>query len=173
MTGRACKEMWAMQRTSRGSAPCVVSNDPTQPEAGPSNRRTRRNESSHKANDPLATVGTDDRPRGVSSPHGSTGQSSEHVVASAPQLRRQVDDVDPQECKESQTRDSSDASEKRGGLQTHMSSETTQAHMQAEFQCSYSLQLLLGTHNRFSLSVAATPTISRLVVVVESRLRLY
>ena len=97
MTGRARKEMWAMQQTSRGSTPCVMSNDPTQPEAGPLNHRMRRNESSHEANDPLATVDADDRPRGVSSPHGSTGQLSEHVIALAPRPRRQVDDVDPQE----------------------------------------------------------------------------
>ena len=111
---------------SGGSTPRVVSNDPTQPEAGPSNCRTRRNESSCEANNPLATVGTDDRPRGASLPHGSTGQSSECVVALAPWLRRQVDDVDPQEHEESQTHNSSDASEKHGGLQTHTSSETTQ-----------------------------------------------
>ena len=85
-----------------------------------------RNESSHEANNPLATVGADDRPCGASSPHGSTGQSSECVVASAPRLRRQIDNIDPQERKESQTHDSSDASEKCGGLQTHMSSKTTQ-----------------------------------------------
>ena len=103
-----------------------MSNDLTQPEAGPLNCRMRRNESSHEAKNPLATVDTDDRPRGVSLPHGSTGQSSKRVVASAPQLRRHVDNVDPQECEESQTRDPSDASEECGGLQTHTSSEMTQ-----------------------------------------------
>ena len=78
-----------------------MSNDPTQPEAGPLNHRMRRNESSHEANDPLATVDADNRPHGVSSPHRSAGQSSERVIALAPWLRRQVDDVDPQECEES------------------------------------------------------------------------
>ena len=76
-----------------------MSNDLTQPEAGPSNCRTHRNESSHEANDPLATVDADNRPRGVSSLHGSAGQLSERVVALAPRLRRQVDDADPQEHK--------------------------------------------------------------------------
>ena len=86
---------------SGGSTPCIVSNDPTQPEAGPLNRKMRRNKSSHKANDSLPTVDAGDRPCGVSSPHESTGQLSEHVVASAPQLRRQVNDIDPQEHEES------------------------------------------------------------------------
>ena len=54
-----------------------------------------------KANNPLATVDADDRPHGVLPPHGSAGQLSKRVVASAPQLRRQVDDVDPQEHEES------------------------------------------------------------------------
>ena len=58
-------------------------------------------EGSCKANDPLATVDADNRPHVASSPHRSAGQSSERVVASAPQLRRQVDDIDPQECEES------------------------------------------------------------------------
>ena len=126
MTGRAHKEMRATQQMSGGSAPCVMSNDPTQPEAGPSNCRMCRNKSSSEANDPLATVDTDNRPRGASSPHGSAGQSSERVVASAPQLRRQIDDVDQQECKESRTCNSSDASEVHEGPQTHTSSEMTQ-----------------------------------------------
>ena len=126
MTGRAHKETWATQQTSGGSTPHIMSNDPTQPEAGPWNHRTRRSESSPKANDPLATVGTDDKPHGASSPHGSTGQSSKHVVALAPQLRRQVNDVSPQEHEESRTHNASDASEEHGGLQTHTSSKTTQ-----------------------------------------------
>ena len=126
MTGRACKETQAMQQTSGGSAPRIVEQQSNQPEAGPSNCKTCRNESSHEANDPLPTVDADDRPHGASSPHGSAGQSSEHVVASAPWLRRQVNNVDPQEHEESQTRNSSDASEVCGGLQTHTSSETTQ-----------------------------------------------
>ena len=115
-----------MQQTSGGSAPCIVSNDPTQPEAGSSHHETRRNESSHKANDPQLTVDADNRPCGVSLPHGSAGQSSECVVASAPWLRRQVNNVNPQEHKESRTRDSSDASEVCGGPQTHSSSKMTQ-----------------------------------------------
>ena len=126
MTGRAHKEMRATQRTSGGSTPCVVSDDLTQPEAGSLNRRTRRNESSHEANDPLGTVDTDDRPRGVLPPHESAGQSSERVEALAPRLRRQVDNVDPQEREESQTRNSSDASEARGDLRTHAPSEEMQ-----------------------------------------------
>ena len=85
-----------------------------------------RNKSSHEANNPLATVDSDDRPRGASPPHESAGQSSERVVASAPWLRRQVNDIDPQECKESQTRDSSDVSEVCGDLWTHVPSEETQ-----------------------------------------------
>ena len=126
MTGRARKETWATQQTSRGSAPHVMSNDPTQPKAGSSNRSMRRNESSRETNDPLATVDADDRPHGVSLPHESAGQSSECVVASAPRLRRQVDDVDPLEHEESRTRDSSDASEARGDLWTHGPTEEMQ-----------------------------------------------
>ena len=84
------------------------------------------NESSHKANDPLAIVDAENRPCGELPPHKSTGQSYKHVVASAPWLRRQVDDVDPQECKESQTCDSSDAPEARGDLWTHTPSEVMQ-----------------------------------------------
>ena len=103
-----------------------MSNNLTQPEAGPSNHKMRRNESSCEANNPLPTEDADDRPRGASSPHGSAGQSSKHVVASAPWLRRQVDDVDPQECEESQTCDSSNVSEVHGGPQTHTSSKMTQ-----------------------------------------------
>ena len=87
--------------TTYSSAPRVMSNDPTQPEAGPSNRKMHRNESPREVNDPLATVDTDDRPRGALPPHESAGQSSECVAASAPQLRRQVNDVDPQEHEES------------------------------------------------------------------------
>ena len=98
MTGRACKETQTMQQTTGGSTPHVVSNDPTQPEAGSLNCKMCRNESSREANDPLDTG---NRPRGVSLPHKSAGQSSKCVVALAPQLRRQVDDIDQQECEES------------------------------------------------------------------------
>ena len=103
-----------------------MSNDPTQPEAGSSNCKMCGNESSCKVNDPLPTVDTDDRPRGASPPHESAGQSSKCVVASAPRLRRQVDDVDPQEHEESRTHDSSNAPETRGDLRTHATSEATQ-----------------------------------------------
>ena len=101
MTGRARKETQVTKQVSGGSAPRVVSNDSTQPEAGPSNYRMRRNQSPREVNDPLATADTDDRPREVLPPYESTGQSSEHVAASAPWLRRQVDDIDPQEREES------------------------------------------------------------------------
>jgi gag-polyprotein putative aspartyl protease len=111
MTGRARKETRATKQASGGSAPRVVSNDSTQPEAGSSNRRTRGNESPREVNDLLATADADDRHREVLPPHESTGQSSERVVASAPRLRRRVDDVDPQEREESRTRDSGDTSE--------------------------------------------------------------
>ena len=118
--------MWAVQQTSGGSTPCIVSNDPTQPEGGSSNRRTHGNKSSHEVNDPLATVDTDDRPCGASLPHESTGQSSKHVVALAPWLRRQVNDVDLLEHEESQTHHSSDRSKAHGDLWTHVSSDETQ-----------------------------------------------
>ena len=101
MTGRARKEMQATKQASRGATPRIVSNDLTQPEAGPSNCKMRRNESPCEVNDPLATVDTDDRPHGALPPHESAGQSSECVTASAPRLRRQVDNVDPQEREES------------------------------------------------------------------------
>ena len=101
MSGRAHKETWAMKQASGGSTPRVVSNDPTQPEAGPSNRRTCGNESPCEVNDLLVTADADDRYREVLPPYESAGQSSERVVASAPRLRRQVDDVDPQEREES------------------------------------------------------------------------
>ena len=113
MTGRARKETRAMKQVSGGSAPRVASNDSTQPEAGSSNRRTRGNESPREVNNPLATVDTDDRPRGALLPHERAGQLSERVTALAPRLRRQVDDVDPQEREEPRTRDSGDASESR------------------------------------------------------------
>ena len=100
MTGRARKEMRATKQASGGSAPRVVSNDSTQPEAGSSNRRTRRNKSPHEVNDLLATADADDRHREVLPPYESAGQSSERVAASAPWLRRQVDDVNPQEREE-------------------------------------------------------------------------
>ena len=126
MTGRARKETWATKQASRGSTPRVVRNDSTQPEAGPSNRKTHGNESPREVNDPLATVDADNRPRGVLPPHESTGQSSECVAAPAPRLRRQVDDVNPQERKESQTHNSSNAPEMHGGLWTHTTSDEMQ-----------------------------------------------
>ena len=125
MTGRARKETWATKQASGGSTPHVVSNDSTQPEAGPLNHRTRRNESPRKVNDPLVTVDADDRPRGALLPHGSAGQSSEHVTALAPRLRRQVDNVDPQDHEESQTCDSSDAPESHGDP-LHATNDETQ-----------------------------------------------
>ena len=115
MTGRAHKETWSMKQASGGSAPRVVSNDLTQPEAGSSNRRMHRNESPRKVNDPLVTVDADDRPCGALPPHERAGQSSECVADSAPRLRRQVDDVNPQECEESRTRNSGDTPELCGG----------------------------------------------------------
>ena len=84
------------------------------------------NKSPHKVNDPLATVDADDSPRGALPPHESTGQLSEHVAASAPRLRRQVNDINPQEHKESRTCDSSDVPETCGDLQTHVTSDGTQ-----------------------------------------------
>ena len=123
MTGRACKETQATKQVSRGSTPHVVSNDLTQPEAGSSNRKTHGNESPHEVKSP---VDADDRPHVVVTPHESAGQSSERVAASAPRLRRQVNDVDPQEREESQTHDSSDVPEMCGGLWTHATSEETQ-----------------------------------------------
>ena len=125
MTGRARKETRSMKQASGGSAPRIMSHDPTQPEAGSSNHRTRRNESPCEVNDPLVTADADDRPREMLPPYESTGQSSECVAALAPWLRRQVDDVDPQECKESQTCDSSDAAGLRGDP-PHATSDETQ-----------------------------------------------
>ena len=125
MTGRAHKETQSAQQTHRGSAPCGVSKNLNQPEAGPSDRKMHRNESSHKANDLLPTADAGDKPCGASPPHKSTGQSSEHVVASVPWLRRQVNVVNPQECEEPQACDSSDVPEAHGGLQTHMPSKVT------------------------------------------------
>ena len=55
----------------------------------------------YKANDLLVMADTDDGPREALPPHGSTRQSSEHVEASAPWLRRQINDVNPQEHRES------------------------------------------------------------------------
>ena len=100
MTGRARKEMRATKQVSGGSAPRVASNDSTQPEAGSSNRRMRGNKSPREVNDLLATADADDRHREVLPPYESAGKSSKRVAASAPQLRRQVDDIDPQERKE-------------------------------------------------------------------------
>ena len=127
MTGRARKEMRSMKQASGGSAPRVVSNDPTQPEAGSSNCRMPGNESPHEVNDPLVTADADDRPREVLPPYESAGQSSERVAALAPWLRRQVDDVDPQEREESQTRNSSDVAGSHGDL-PHATSDETQEH---------------------------------------------
>ena len=115
MTGRARKETRSMKQASGGPTPRVVSNDLTQPEAGLPNCRMHGNKSPHEVNDPLETVDADDRPCGALPPHERAGQLSERVAASAPQLRRQVDDVDPQEREESRTRNSSDAPESRGG----------------------------------------------------------
>ena len=109
-----------------GSAPHGMSNYPNQPKAGPSNRKMCRTESSRKANDLLPTADAGNRPCGVSPPHESTGQLSEHVVALAPWLRGQVDVINPQECEEPQAHDSSDAPEARGDLWTHMPSEVMQ-----------------------------------------------
>ena len=125
MTGRARKETRAMKQVSGGSTPRIASNDSTQPEAGSSNRRTRGNESPREVNDLLATVDADDRHREVLPPHESAGQSSERVTASAPRLRRQVDDVDPQECEEPRTRDSGDEP-KMHGDPPHATNDETQ-----------------------------------------------
>ena len=62
-----------------------------------------------EANDLLVTADADHGPREALPPHRSTGQSSEHVEALAPWLRRQVDDVNPQEHRESIARDACDA----------------------------------------------------------------
>ena len=125
MTGRAHKETWSIKQASRGATPHVVSNNPTQPEAGSSNHKMCGNESPHEVNDLLATVDADDRPREVLPLYESAGQSSEHVTALAPWLRRQVDNVDPQECEESQTCDSSDAAGSCGDL-PHTTSDEMQ-----------------------------------------------
>ena len=113
MTGRAHKATRATKQASGGSAPRVVSNDSTQPEAGSSNREMRGNESPREVNDLLVTADADDRYREVLPPYESSGKSSERVAGSAPRLRSQVDDVDPQEREESRTRDSGDTSESR------------------------------------------------------------
>ena len=125
MTGRARKETRATKQASRGSAPRVASNDSTQPEAGSSNRRMRGNESPREVNDLLATADADDRYSEVLPPYESSGKSSERVAASAPRLRRQVDEVDPQEREESRTRDSGEAHESRGGS-PHATNDVTQ-----------------------------------------------
>ena len=101
-----------------------MSNDLTQPEAGSPNRKTCRNESPCEVNDLLVTADADDRPCEVLPPYESAGQSSERVAASAPRLRRQADDVDPQEREESRTRDSSDAAGSCGDPPHAMSDET-------------------------------------------------
>ena len=109
-----------------GSTPHGVSNNLSQPKAGPSDHKMHGDESPHKANDLLVTADADDRHCGALPPHGSTGQSSEHVVALAPQLRRQVDDVDPQERKEPQACESRDVPKACGDLQTHVPSKMMQ-----------------------------------------------
>ena len=124
MTGRARKETQSIKQASGGSAPHIVSNDPTQPEAGSSNRKTHGNESPREVNHLLVTADADNRPHEVLPPYESTGQSSERVAASAPQLRRQVDDVNPQEHEESRTRNSSDAAGSRGDPPDATSDET-------------------------------------------------
>ena len=94
MTGRARKETQSMKQVSGDATPRVVSNDPTQPEAGSLNRKMCGNESPREVNDLLVTADTDDRPHEVLPPYESAGQSSERVAALAPRLRRQVDNVD-------------------------------------------------------------------------------
>ena len=80
----------------------------------------------YEANDLLVTADADNRPREVLLPHRSTRQSSEHVEASAPWLRRRVDDVDPQERGESIARGACDALGACGELRTHAPSDATQ-----------------------------------------------
>ena len=80
----------------------------------------------YAANDLLVTADADDGPHEALLPHGSTRQSSEHVEASSPWLRRQVDDVDPQECGESIACSACDAPGACGELQTHAPSDATQ-----------------------------------------------
>ena len=79
-----------------------------------------------EANNLLATTDADDGPCEALPPHGSTTRSSEHVEALAPWLRRQVDDVDPQECGESPAHDACDALGACGELQTHTPSDAMQ-----------------------------------------------
>ena len=79
-----------------------------------------------KANDMLVTADADDGPHEALPPHRSTGQSYKHVEASAPWLRRQVDDVDPQEHGESTACDACDALGACGELQTHVPSDAMQ-----------------------------------------------
>ena len=126
MTGRATNKHGLHSKCMGGSAPHGMSNDLSQPEAGSSDHETCGDENPHEANDPLATVDTDDRPHGVLLPHKRVGQSSECVKASAPWLRRQVDDVNPQECREPQACDSCDAPKTHGELWTHVSSKAMQ-----------------------------------------------
>ena len=109
-----------------GSTSHGTSNDLSQPKTGSPDCEMHGDENLHEANDLLATADTDNGPHGASLPHKRAGQLSEHVEASAPQLRRQVNDIDPQEHGEPQAHDSCDAPETYGELQTHMSSEVTQ-----------------------------------------------
>ena len=80
----------------------------------------------YEANNLLVTADADDRPREALPPHGSTGQSSKRVEASAPWLRRQVDDIDPQERGGSIARGACDAPGACGELRTHTPSDATQ-----------------------------------------------
>ena len=79
-----------------------------------------------EANDLPVTAEADDGPCEVLPPHGSTGQSSKCVEALAPWLRRQVDDVDPQECRESTAHNACDAPGACGELRTHTPSDAMQ-----------------------------------------------
>ena len=94
----------------------LASNNLSQPKAGSPGHKTHGDENPHEANDPLATADTDDGPHGASLPHKRAGQLSKHVEASAPWLRRQVNDIDPQECGESQAHNSHDVPEMHGGF---------------------------------------------------------
>ena len=80
----------------------------------------------YEANDLLVTADADDGLREVLLPHGSTGQSSECVEALAPWLRRQLNDIDPQEHRESIARGACDAPGACGELWTHVPSDAMQ-----------------------------------------------
>ena len=97
---QTCAPGGAMQQAPKGSTAtrCPAMDDTMHGESPP-----------HEASNLLATADTDNGPCEALPPHGSTGQSSECVEALAPWHRRQVDDVDPQECGESPTHDACDA----------------------------------------------------------------